>query len=617
MRRSAGLWRVAWSGRVSPRRPTRSPSGWRSSRERSSASRPRCCVSRRTRSSCRSCSRDGPKTKPCLPVTRTTDGSGPSASPRAAALVGAGIFLSRIAGFARDALMSRLLGVGAVMDVWALAVRIPNVIQVLLGEGTLSASMIPVYAEMLEEGKEEEAGRFAGAALGLVSVAAWGTALLGIFAASPIAELFTALSPDQRLLLASLLRLFFPMVALLAMSAWALAILNSHRRFFVSYVAPVLWNLGIITALVVFGLGLGWARAGRQMDLAVAVAWGALAGGALQLAVQAPFLVPVLRHFRLSLSARVRGVREAVRAFVPIVLARGVVSLGGLVDAALAALLAGGAISALHFAQRLYLLPISLFGLSVAAAELPELSRRRQADATVLAQRVRTGLRRVWLLVIPTAALYLAVGDLIVGTLYQGGDFGPDSTALVYLVLGAYAIGLPASAGSRMLSSAFFALRDTRTPALLSVVRMLLSAAVGVSLMFPLDRYGLGSLRLGAVGLALGASAAAWTEYGLLRRRLGRALQVPHGVGSAYAARVLVSAAVAGGAAWTAKLALGSAYPARRGWAAALVEALGGAPAAVSSAAAAAGTALLFGVVFLAAARATGLDVRPGALRRR
>ena len=133
---------------------------------------------------------------------------------RAAFRVGAGIFLSRIAGFVRDALLSRFLGAGTLMDVWAAAMRAPNVIQVLLGEGTLSASVIPIYSEMIGEGREEEAGRFAGATLGLVTVAAWGAALIGIMIAPAIAHyVFWKFTPEQQALLTTLLRILFPMVA--------------------------------------------------------------------------------------------------------------------------------------------------------------------------------------------------------------------------------------------------------------------------------------------------------------------------------------------------------------------------------------------------------------------
>ncbi len=138
----------------------------------------------------------------------------------------------------------------------------PNVIQNLLGEGTLSASMIPVYAELLEEGREEEAGRFAGAALGILTAVAAGLSLLGILVAPLLVRvLFFEWSPEKQAITTTLVRILFPMTGVFVISAWALGILNSHRRFFVSYVAPVAWNLAQIATLVTFG---GYLAFGRQ-----------------------------------------------------------------------------------------------------------------------------------------------------------------------------------------------------------------------------------------------------------------------------------------------------------------------------------------------------------------
>lgn len=547
-------------------------------------------------------------TEPTSPTPERVDTS------RAAFRVGAGIFLSRVLGFARDALLSRFLGATAVMDVWAAAMRTPNVIQVLLGEGTLSASVIPVYSEMLGEGREEEAGRFAGAALGLVTVLAWTAALVGIAIAPAIARYaFPQFTLEQQTLLTTLMRILFPMVAFIAMSAWALAILNSHGRFFTSYVAPALWNLSMITVLVFFGLTMGWAAQGREVDLVVALAWGALVGGLLQLLIQIPWLVPVLGRFRLSVSTHVSGMGQAIRNFVPVVAARGIVGLSGLVDMIIAGILAPGAISGLYFAQRLYYLPISLFGLSVAAAELPELSREKARAREALAGRVSEALGRVAFFVIPTAVAYVVLGDLFVGTLYQGGRFGTDSTTLVYLVLVAYSVGLPASAASRALTSAYYALHDTKTPAIFAVARMILSAGTGIALMFPLENFGVGEVRFGAVGLATGATIAAWMEYAVLRRRL-RTHIGDHSPAAGRITRIAVAATAAGAVGVGAKWLLGSATPA---WDGLVTLALGGVAPGLILPVLAVGTGFAFGVTYLAVTSALGVGISLGAAFRK
>ncbi len=537
-------------------------------------------------------------------MARRTEGESPSggrsapstprSGARAASLVAAGILLSRLTGLVRERVFAHFFGNSVYADAWRAALRIPNVIQNLLGEGTLSASLIPVYSEFLEEGREEDAGRFAGAALGILFTVAGILALVGVLLAPVLVRVVLAgFDPETQRLTTTLVRILFPMTAVLVLSAWALGILNSHRRFFVSYVAPVFWNLAMITTMV--GLGAFMSFAGG--DLVVALAWGALVGGLLQLGVQLPFLRGLLRHFRASVSFRVPGVRTAISNFFPVVAARGVVNLSGLLDAALAAWLATGALAVLGYAQTLYVLPISLFGMSVAASELPELSRQRQAATDLLVGRVSQALGRVAFLVIPSCLAYLFLGDSLVAALYGTGRFGEVETLVTYVVLAAYSVGLVASASSRVLSSAFYALQDTRTPARVAYLRVGVSLAVGAALMFPLDRFGIGTAHFGAAGLALGASCGAWLEYGLLRRNLTRRIG-GHGPGVGRTLRLLLAgslASAAGVAAWMAAPALyptltviGEAIPFM-------------APQTFVRVSEAAGTLLPFGVVYLAA----------------
>ncbi len=439
----------------------------------------------------------------------------------AASRVAAGILISRLFGLVRDRAVAHYFGTSGLADVWKAALRIPNVVQNLLGEGSLSASFIPVYAGLLEDGREEEAGRVAGAVLGLLALAAGALAALGAWAAPFLAVVIPVgfAADDRAGLLVPLLRLLFPMTGVLVISAWALGILNSHRRFFVSYVAPALWNLSMIVTLVVAG---GWGL--MELELLVALAWGALAGGVLQLLFQLPFLAGYLKGVVPSLGRRVAGVRVVVRNFVPVMVARGAVNLSGLLDLTLGSLLAAGAVSAMHYAQTAYLLPISLFGMSIAAAELPELSRDRAAGHARVRKRAETAVGTVLFWLVPSTAGYLVFGPEVMGIAYQTGEFTEGNAVAVGLVLAAYAVGLCASGTSRVLSSTFYALGDTRTPARIAYVRIAASLAIGVSIMFPMDRLSVGGLGMGAAGLAAGASVGAWLELFLLRRSLGRRL---------------------------------------------------------------------------------------------
>jgi len=330
------------------------------------------------------------------------------------------------------------------------------------------------------------------------------------------------------------------MTGIMVISAWALGILNSHRRFFVSYVAPVVWNLAMIAVLVGFG---GYLAFGAR-DLVVALAWGALVGGVLQFGVQVPFVLPYMKGFRLSLGRGVTGVREAIHNFTPVVAARGVVNLTGWIDTILAGMIAGGAVALLGYAQTLYVLPISLFGMSVAAAELPELSRMRGDGGALLAGRVSTALRRLTFFIVPSTLGYIFLGDLPVAAIYQTGEFGTADTLATWAILAAFSLGLTATTSSRVLSSAFYALHDTRTPARVAYLRVAVTTVAGVALMFPLDHVGVGQRHLGAAGLALGAALGGWVEYLLLRRALGRRVGA-HGPGVSPVLRVTLAAAIA------------------------------------------------------------------------
>jgi putative peptidoglycan lipid II flippase len=467
-----------------------------------------------------------------------------AATPRSggAATVALGILSSRLIGFVRERAYAHFLGVGPHMDVLRVAFRAPNVIQNLLGEGTLSAAFIPIYSRMLEEGREEEAGRFAGAVFGLLLAAASAFSLLGVLFAKPVVAVLAAgfvreTGPVDRFELAvAAARIVFPMTGFLVLSAWALGVLNSHRKFFLPYFAPIVWNAAIIAAMIYAGQGLGRDPGqGSTADrLLFAVCWGGLLGGALQFLVQLPAVAREMRGFRLSFSTRVPGVREALSAFAPVVAGRGVVQLSGYLDLFLASWLIVGAPSVLTYAQTPYMLPVSLFGMSVAAAELPELSRLirqgKGGGTDALLARVRRSLRQMAFLNVPTCIGYLAFGYLIVGLLLRTGSFRETDNWLVYLALCGYTLGLVATTSSRLLQNTFYALGEARTPARIAVWRVALSTALAVPLMFALDRIAVTDLvraegdplRLGAVGLSLGSGLAAWLELLLLRRAAAR-----------------------------------------------------------------------------------------------
>ena len=509
-------------------------------------------------------------------------GAPAEASSSNASRVAAGILSSRAFGLLRESVLAFFFGAGPHADVFRIALRGPNLLQNLLGEQTLSASFIPIYSRMVAAGKAEEAGRFAGAILGLLMAVVSSVALLGVLFAEPIvailapgylgdaARVGAGLAEVDRFRLAVLaVRIVFPMTAVLVLSAWSLGVLNSHRRFFLAYFAPVLWNISIILALCLAAI-TGWQAYGGPAPalgettfrnrLLIAACIGALIGGVLQFAVQLPLVFRLLKGFRLSVSPQVEGVSKALGAFAPLAAGRGAVQLSGYFDLVLASFLVPGAIAALGWAQILYLLPIALFGVSVAAAELPELSlQAARSDRAVLLSRLDASIRKMAFLTVPTVLGYLCLGFYLVGGLFRRGNFGLQDNWLVYLVLAAYSLGLLASSTSRLLNNVFYALGKTRVPARVAVERVVLSALVGGGSMVWLDRVpvsrvagpaaGGRELFMGAVGLALGASMGALFELWRLASALdkqGLGLQLPaRSIGKMVATATLTVAPVA------------------------------------------------------------------------
>ncbi|NIR34819.1 MAG: murein biosynthesis integral membrane protein MurJ, partial [Actinobacteria bacterium] len=416
-------------------------------------------------------------------------------------------------------------------------VRIPNLLQNLLGEGVLSASFVPVYSQLIDEDDPRDASRVAGAVGSLLLVVTGLGVLVLVLAARPITSVLAfGLSGERFELAVDLTRVMAVGVGFLVMSAWCLGILNSHRRFFLPYVAPVLWN-----AVQVIVLLFMWWRDWPLDDAARGLAIAVTVGGLAQLMVQLPTVRRLARGLRLHFDSQHPRVREVRKRFGPAVLGRGVVQISAYVDLMLATLLASGALAALFKAQLLYTLPVSLFAMSVAAAELPELSRVA-ADPVALVQRTQRALERIAFWMLLAAFIAVAAGDLIVGVLFQGGAFDRTDGALVWFVLAAYAVGLPAIGASRLLQNTCFAVGDTRGPARIAAVRVGIAATVGLVVMFPFDHIivgpdGLvgagdawlefgpldeaareleGPVRMGAVGLAIGSALGAWVELTLL-----------------------------------------------------------------------------------------------------
>ncbi len=471
----------------------------------------------------------------------------------AAFLVGAGIFLSRIAGLARQKVFAYYFGTSLAADAFNAAFRIPNMLQNLFGEGVLSASFIPEYAGLIAREKKDEAGRLAGAviaALGLVSAI---LVLLGVLVAPAlVAGITPGFTGEKRDLTIQLTRILFPGAALLVFSAWCLGILNSHRKFFLSYTAPVVWNFAMIATLLWFGGGVPLPR------LAAILAWGSVAGSALQFGVQLPLVLTLVNHLRPRFDFRSESARNVFRNFVPTFVARGVVQISAFIDSFIASWLPTGAVATLAYAQVLYTLPVSLFGMAVSAAELPVMSSATgtiEEVATYLRGRLDGGLQRIAYFIIPSVIAFLALGDVVSAALYESGRFTRSDSVWIWQILAGSTIGLLASTWGRLYSSTFYALRDTRTPLRYAAIRVALNSVLGYGAALHLPGWLGLEPRWGVAGLTAASGLSAWIEFALLRRemtaRIGKT-SIP----AAFTVRLWLSALLAAGIAWGLKLGL-------------------------------------------------------------
>lgn len=371
----------------------------------------------------------------------------------------------------------------------------------------------------------------------------------------------------KRDLTTRLVRLLFPGAGFLVASAWCLGVLNSHGKFLLSYTAPVAWNAAMIATLLAFGHG-------RDLDtLAIDLAWGSVAGSILQFAVQWPYAWRLSSHSgSMSLS---EPVRQIGRNFVPIMISRGAVQLTGYIDQFIASWLPQGAVTGLTNAQLLYTLPVSLFGISISAAELPALSGDASRQAGLLdaeraaalepfRARMNGSLRQLAFFIVPSAVAFAALGDIVAGVVLQTGRFRLEDSQYVWGILAGSSIGLLASTMARLYSVAHYALGDAKRPLRFAFVRLAVAGGLGwvCALVLP-PILGIGE-RWGAAGLTASAGVAGWIEFALLRASLNRRIGAT-GIPASYVSRLWVSAIVAAVAAWGVRLALPPLHPLLRG----------------------------------------------------
>lgn len=481
--------------------------------------------------------------EPAAPAAAPDSGGGsPSARlAKSAGVIGAATLTSRLLGLVRDQVLAYLFGAGNAMDAFNVAVRIPNLLRDLFAEGAMSAAFVPAFMRRLTLRGREEAWHLGNQLLNAL-VAATGTLVVaGIVFAEPLARLLAgayAEIPGKLELTVLLSRILLPFLTLVAVAAAMMGMLNSLNRFFTPALSPAMYNVGIIASaglLVPLMPGLG-------LDPIVGVAVGALLGGIGQIALQAPALHGEGFRYRVALDPTDPGLREILRLMGPGTLAGAGVQVNLLVNMVLATGQGTGAVSWLGYAFRVMYLPIGLFGVSIAAAALPVVSRHAaRDDPDGIRETVSRALRLMLMVNIPATVGLIALGGPIVELIFERGSFTPADTAATADALLYYAPGLAGYSAVRIAVPCFYALGNSLTPMYVSLSAVALNIVLNLILVEVMGYRGL------ALGTSIAALANAATLLALLRPRLN-GLDLPRV--SLVFGKVAVASAAMGLAAW-------------------------------------------------------------------
>ena len=419
---------------------------------------------------------------------------------------GAGTLVSRVLGLVRDVVIASVFGAGASADTFFVAFRIPNFFRRLFGEGAFSHAFVPVLGEYRVSRSEEEIRDLVAHVAGTLGAVLLAVTVAGVLAAPLLVYVFAsgfAAEPGQAALTGSLLRLTFPYLLFISLTAFAGGILNTWGRFGVPAVTPSLLNVALITAATVV--------APRFDEPVTALAWGVLAGGVAQLAFQIPFLWRIRMLVRPRLRRAHEGVRRIVRLIVPAVLGVSVAQVNLLVDTQFASHLATGSISWLYYSDRLMEFPLGVFGIALATVALPSLaSRHAENDESAYRATLDWALRLVLVISVPAALGLGLLGVPMIATVFQYGEFGTHAVRMSALSLSAYASGLVAFVAVKVLAAGFHSRQEMRIPVRIAVVAMVANVVLNFLLVGPLAH----------AGLALASSLAAWLNAALLLRSL-------------------------------------------------------------------------------------------------
>jgi putative peptidoglycan lipid II flippase len=443
---------------------------------------------------------------------------------RSAGIVSLAVAMSRITGLLRESVMARLFGAGLMFDAFMLGFRIPNLTRDLFAEGALSSAFVPVFTSYLSTRSKEDAARLANLVATAIVIVVGSVCALGMVFAPVLVRLmapgFVAV-PGKFELAVSMTRIMFPFLLLVALAAQAMGMLNASNFFGVPALASTFFNIGSVAFGVLIGVVAGPRLGITRIE---GMAFGVVLGGALQLVWQLPSLYRLGYHFRAMFDRSDPGLVRIFGLMAPAILGNAAVQINVFVNTNFASTIHDaqrgydGPVSWLSYAFRFMQLPLGLFGVAIASATLPSISRSAAAGRMDEFRRtLSSSLSMVFLLTLPSSVGLVVLGKSIIGGIYQGGKFQLYDTEQTALALSCYAIGLTGYAALKVLSPAFYALGDARTPMLVSVGSIAVNYAMAASM--------IRALHMGPAGLALSTSAVALfaflVQFLILRARIG------------------------------------------------------------------------------------------------
>lgn len=468
---------------------------------------------------------------------------------RSAGIVSIAVMFSRVLGLIRETIFAKYFGAGFLYDAFIVGFRIPNLLRDLFAEGALSAAFVKVFTDYQLKNSEKEAWQLASLVFNCLAVVLAAITILGIMLSPIFVKLITYnylgdpnhyYPPEKEALAITLMQIMFPFILLVALAALAMGVLNTKGRFGIPASASTAFNI----ASIIFGLIFAFWLAGGPWEKSVdkiavpsdAAQWaiigmsiGTIIGGAAQLLIQLPSLHKVGFRFSLNLNFRDEGVRRVMRLMGPAIIGTGAIQVKVLVDTIVASGIDGGA-SWLSYAFRLMQFPIGVFGVAIGTAAIPTLSRlASEENISKFRSTLADAMKLVFLLAIPSACGLIVLGDPIISLIYQRGEFDAFDTNMTSWALAAYSIGLAGYAAIKVLSPAFYALDDAKTPMYISLASILVHVPASFGLMQLLSTVGVSPERpngYGHAGVALATSVVATVNFVALlvfmRRKISR-----------------------------------------------------------------------------------------------